>query len=510
MILIGKVIKSGLFLNDKLRNAKKIGISQERTLLKLLKNAEKTEFGRLYGFSEILKSENPEQRFQESVPVFDYDSIYEKWWKRALDGDKDVAWPGKIKYFALSSGTSGSSSKRIPVSSEMISAIRKAGIHHLSSVRKHPADKNIYAHHILLLGGSTELDKAPTHSAGDLSGILTANLPIWLNFIYKPGPIISKEKDWNSKIEKMVLKADKWDVGIISGVPAWVQLLIEKVIEHYKLNNIHELWPNFSVYSHGGVSIKPYKERFDKLLGDKVMFLETYLASEGFIAFEQKAGLGMEILLGNGIYYEFIPFDENHFDANGSIISTEGIVNYHDVVEGVVYALLISTCSGTWRYLIGDTVKFINERIIITGRTKHFISLCGEHLSIDNMNDAIRKATVELKKDIREYTVVGQVYKHGFMHKWYISAEDSEIPADVFEKLIDEELKNRNDDYKTERKSMLVKVKVIPVPLELFYSWMERENRIGGQTKFPRVLTEKQLISWENHLKMNNIDTEID
>jgi len=428
----------------------------------------------------------------------------------SLLGKEDICWPGKVKYFALSSGTSGSPSKRIPITHDMIRTIKKAGFNHLSSVKNHPVDKNIYSTQMLLLGGSTELEKNVKQYSGDLSGILTANLPLWLNFIYKPGAVISKEKDWNAKIMKIVIEAPKWNIGIISGVPSWVKLLIEKIIEYHQVDNIHEIWPNFSVLSHGGVSLKPYKDGFEKLFGKKVYFLETYLASEGFIAYEKIAGEGMSLVFGNGIYYEFIPFDDAHFSSEGKLISSNGVVNYDNIEEGKEYALLISTCAGAWRYLIGDTVKFIQGKLIITGRTRHFLSLCGEHLSVDNMNDAIRELSKTLLSNINEYAVAGVNFKYGFAHKWYLSAKDSDVNVEKCEELLDNELKNLNDDYKTERKSVLIKVKVIFVPENLFYNWMEAENKIGGQAKFPRVLNAKQLDSWEKHLQLNGIKTEIE
>ena len=509
MIIIGKAIKGSIVLNEKLRKPSDVKLSQKNTLLKLLKKAKNTQFGKEFNFSSIISSSDPERYYREILPIFDYNKLYEEWWRYSLEGKENICWPGKIKYFALSSGTSGSPSKRIPVTSDMIQAIKKAGFNQLSAVKNHPVDKNIYGTQMLLLGGSTKLEKNLKHYSGDLSGILTANLPLWLNFIYKPGIKISKERDWNTKIQKIIQEAPNWNIGIISGVPSWVKLLIEKIIDYHHLDSIHDIWPNLSIYSHGGVSLKPYKDGLKKLMGKEIYFLETYLASEGFIAYEKNANEGMSLILGNGIYYEFIPFDNKHFNTEGKLISSEGVVNYDSIKEGVEYALLMSTCSGAWRYLIGDTVKFVSGRLIITGRIQHFLSMCGEHLSVDNMNDAINMLSKELSISINEYTVVGTPFQNGFAHKWYVSVDNLHLSVASSEELLDGYLQALNDDYKTERKSVLLKVNVVFVPEHLFYSWMEAENKIGGQAKFPRVLNEKQLKSWENHIRINGIKSSI-
>lgn len=505
MVILGKIIKSGVAINTQYHKIKRRRASQLITLNKLLKKARKTKFGIHFNFNAILAVKDLESAYREKVPIYDYETMYEEWWKYLDEKNEDISWPGKVKYFALSSGTTGSPSKKIPVTHDMILSIRKAGLWHLSSLQNCDSIKDdIYKRQMLLIGGSTQLDKVKQYYQGDLSGILTKNLPLWLDFLYKPGRVISKEKNWDEKIDQIIKKAKDWDIGIISGVPSWIQLLFEKIIDFYQVETIHDIWPNLKVYSHGGVSIKPYESSFKKILGKEVVFFETYLASEGFIAFENQFRSGMELIIDNGIYYEFIPFNETNFSTDGALIGHEGIVNYENVENNKDYALVISTCSGTWRYLIGDTVKFIDDRIYITGRTKHFLSLCGEHLSVDNMNEAIRQVSQKLNVEINEFTVYGEKLSKGFGHTWYIGSNDSNVNSIEIAEMLDLTLKSLNDDYKTERSSVLNQVIVFIIPCNVFYEWMEKENKIGGQTKFPRVLDEKQLIRWKAHLKISD------
>jgi hypothetical protein len=220
---------------------------------------------------------------------------------------------------------------------------------------------------------------------------MASRLPFWFNRFYKPG-VIAKERDWNTKIDKIVKKACDWDIGGISGVPAWVQILLERIIEYYGLNTIHDLWPNFRVYTHGGVNFAPYKKSFEKLMGREMFYLETYLASEGFLAYQRKQDHPMQLVLDSGIFFEFVPFNAENFKQDGRMVEKPEVLLLDQVKEDEDYAILISTCAGAWRYLIGDTIRFTSVKdfeIVITGRTKHFLSLCGEHLSVDNMTRAI-------------------------------------------------------------------------------------------------------------------------
>ena len=477
---------------------------QDEVLKKLLSKAKRTEFGKHYDFRSILKSRNLIESYRKKVPVFDYVKMKDEWWHHSLRGEMDISWPGKIQYFALTSGTSDASSKYVPVSDDMIKAIRKTGTRQILSLPDLDISPEIYTKSILMLGGSSKLTNALDYKVGDLSGIMISKLPLWIQNFYKPGKKISDIKEWPQKIDEIVRNASQWDIGIISGVPSWVQLLIQKVIEYYKVENIHKVWPNFSIYVHGGVSFKPYEKSFDHLLGKKITYLETYLASEGFFAIEKgKNKNAMELVLDIGVFYEFVPFNENNFDANGVMRPNAEILSLNSVQTGIDYALLVSTCSGAWRYQIGDTIRFTsisNFEIIVTGRTKHFLSICGEHLSIDNLDTAISKLSEKFNLDVNEYGVAGQLTENGVEHTWYLGSNGTAQAKSLLE-FIDQTLIEINDDYATERKSVLKKLKLEILPLSTFYEFMKLNNKEGGQHKFPRVLKGTMLEKWNQYLK---------
>jgi hypothetical protein len=287
------------------------------------------------------------------------------------------------------------------------------------------------------------------------------------------------------------------------GVPAWIQILLEKIIDYHKLENIHEIWPNLRAYVHGGVSFDPYRKGFEKLLGRPIYYIETYLASEGFIAYQAEPHKrSMKLVLNNGIFYEFVPFDESNFLPTGEIKPDAQTITIDQVEEGREYALLLSSCAGAWRYLIGDVIKFTSvedSEIIITGRTKHFLSLCGEHLSVDNMNKAIELVSNEMNIDIKEFTVAGIPYGSLFAHHWYVGTDDK-VDKLLLKERLDYHLKVLNDDYAVERSAALKEVFVDAYPVKKFYSWMESKGKVGGQNKFPRVMKSAQLEDWTKFL----------
>jgi hypothetical protein len=289
----------------------------------------------------------------------------------------------------------------------------------------------------------------------------------------------------------------------VIGKPNWKQILIEKILDYHQVPNIHEIWPNLLVYVHGGVSIDPYRKGFEKLMGRPIYFIETYLASEGFIAYQSlPKHKSMKLVLNNGIFYEFVPFEEKNFLPSGDIKPEADALLIDEVEEGKEYALLLSTCAGAWRYLIGDIIKFTSiedSEIIITGRTKHFLSLCGEHLSVDNMNKAIELVSNELNIDIKEFTVGGIPYQSLFAHQWYVGT-DSVVDVKVLKERIDFHLKELNDDYAVERSAALKEVFVKVLPLHKFYDWMESKGKVGGQNKFPRVMKNEQLEEWKKFI----------
>jgi len=474
---------------------------QLQVLKKLLRKARFTEFGQEFRFDEILMCRNPARKFQEVVPSYNYSSIYKQWWHRTLEGIPDVCWPGKIKYYALSSGTSEAASKYIPITNDLLTGNRVVMIKQLLSLRTY---QDIQVKSIgkgwLMIGGSTALQKGGGYYAGDLSGITAKKVPFWFQPFYKPGKKIAKVKDWETKLEEIVEKAPEWDIGFVVGVPAWIQLVMEKIIDRYKLENIHELWPNLAFYVHGGVSFEPYKKGFEKLLGKPLTYIETYLASEGFMAYQSRQNSkGMRLVTNEHIFFEFVPFNHKNFDGNGDLVQNHEAYMIHEVEEGVDYAILLSTSAGAWRYLIGDTVRFTDKErceIIITGRTKHFLSLVGEHLSVDNMTKAVQLASEELNISIPEFTVAGEPYGNFFAHHWYVACNDH-VNTETLRIAIDEKLKELNDDYLVERGSALKEVLLDVLSEEQFMEFMKAKGKIGGQHKFPRVLKGKMLEDWK-------------
>lgn len=509
MAILGTLLKKGVHLREMMEQEYTSPFDlQKKELKELLMEASHTEFGKYYNFKDILRAFRKGEKdfhkaFKENIPIHTYNKMYADWWKLSLKGIKNVTWPGRTKYFALSSGTSESASKHIPVTKGMTKAIQRTSLRQILTLSKYDLPANFFTAGILMLGGSTHLNRKGSYFDGDLSGIQAARLPFWFQHFYKPGKKIAKTRDWEKKLNEITRKAKDWDIGIIVGVPAWIQILMEKIIAYYKVDNIHEIWPNLQVYVHGGVSFDPYRKGFEKLLGRPIHYIETYLASEGFIGFQAYPNRrSMRIVLNNGIFYEFVPFEDKNFDANGDIRPDAEALTIGEVEEGKEYALLLSSCAGAWRYLIGDVVKFTSledSEIVITGRTKHFLSLCGEHLSVENMNKALELSCEELNITAPEFTVAGIPHGTLFAHHWYIGSDDT-VDTKVLRDKIDGHLKVLNDDYATERSAALKDVYVDVLPVQTFYDWMQSKGKIGGQNKFPRVLKGAQLDDWKSFI----------
>ncbi len=508
MALLGSILKKAVDLNTRLPKLpfrrRDAYSRQAKTLKKLLTKAEFTAFGEHYNFTRILADPDPVNAFRSTVSVHDYNTMFRKWWYRTLNGEAYVCWPERVRFFALSSGTSEQSSKHIPVTKDTLRAIRRGSIRQIMTLAHYDLSPEFFQKGILMLGGSTHLNYNGTYYSGDLSGITTGNIPFWFQHFYKPGKRIAREREWNKKLDEMVRNAKEWDIGIVCGVPAWIQILFERIIAHHKVKTIHDVWPNLEVYVWGGVAFKPYKKGFEQLLARPIKYLETYLASEGFLAFQRNPdSKGIALLLDNGIFFEFVPFSDDNFDNDGNMKPKPQTLTLAEVDENTEYAVLISTCSGAWRYLIGDTIRFTNveqAEITITGRTKQFLSLCGEHLSQDNMNRAIDLAAEELNINIHEFTVAGIPYENLFAHHWYIGTNDPVDPAKL-RTCIDEHLKVLNDDYRVERSAALKEVFAETLPIDVFRTWMRRHGKEGGQHKFPRVLRNERLEDWKAHVE---------
>jgi hypothetical protein len=477
-------------------------------LKKLLKKARYTEFGQKFLFDTILLSRHPGRQFQRLVPTYDYNKLYHEFWHRSLEGVPDVCWPGPVRYFALSSGTSEAASKYIPITKALIKSNLLTSRRQLYSLATyHDVNFSALPKGWFLLGGSTTLQKGPTYFAGDLSGIQQKNIPFWFQRLYKPGKKIARERDWTRKIDEIVEHAPNWDIGFVVGVPAWLQLCMEKIIERYQLQTIHDIWPNLSFYVHGGVAMEPYKKGFEKLLARPITYIETYLASEGFLAYQNRQHApGMRLALNNNIFFEFVPFDDKNFDAEGNLVANPNALMIHEIEEGKEYALLISTNAGAWRYLIGDTVRLVDKQhseIIITGRTKHFLNLVGEHLSVENMNKAVEQASHAFNISLPEFTVAGVPVGNFFGHHWYLACNDAVDPEALAVK-IDDCLKQLNDDYDVERRHALTTVRATVLPEAVFLDFLRSKGKIGGQHKFPRVLKGKMLADWQQFLQLQH------
>ncbi len=511
MPLLATLIKKGIRIRESLDQEYASPFElQKLELKKLLLTANQTAFGKKYHFKNVLKGykgndrHNFYEKFKSNVPIYNYNKIYNEWWYKNRQGKYNVCWPGKVKYFALSSGTSEASSKYIPITKDMIKAVKKTSIRQILTLSKYELPDDLFKSGILMLGGSTHLNYNGTYFEGDLSGITASQLPFWFQHFYKPGKKISQNADWNRKLDEITQNAKNWNIGVIVGVPAWIQILLEKIIDYHKVDTIHDIWPNLSIYVHGGVSFHPYKKGFEKLIERPLKYIETYLASEGFIAFQAYPDVNsMRLVLNNEIFYEFIPFNEHNFDQDGELVENPETLMIDQVEEGTEYALLMSTCAGTWRYLIGDVIKFVSSsecEIVITGRTKHYLSLCGEHLSVENMNKAIELVSDELNINIKEFSVAGIPHETLFAHHWYIGTDDP-IKSELVRDRIDHHLKLLNDDYRVERSAALKDVMVEVISPKLFYNWLKIKGKEGGQNKFPRVMKKGQLQEWKAYLE---------
>lgn len=504
MALLGKIIKGAVHLGYNLVSEVNDPVAAQQEILKeLLTKAAGTAFGIHYGFDQMLESDNIMQAFASRVPIHEYHDIYNGWWHRQRAGVSDVTWPGFTEYFALSSGTTGGPSKHIPVSEDMIKAIRTTGIRQILSLANFDLPADIYEKEILMLGSTTQLVDKGDYLEGEISGISASRIPGWFESYYKPGKDIASLNDFDARVQEIVLQAPKWDIGALSGIPSWIQLMLERVVEHHNLKTIHDIWPNLSIYATGGIAYEPYRKGFEKLLARPIIFVDTYLASEGFFAFQSRPETrAMALVLNNGIYFEFVPFNEQNFDGEGKLVENPTVVSIGDVEEEQEYALLASTCSGAWRYMIGDTVRFTDKarsEILITGRIKHFLSVTGEQLSVENMNDAFAQIEKELGITVREFTVSAIPYEQYFAHRWYIGTDDPVDASIVMEKL-DTTLKSLNKNYRRARERGLKQVYVELLSPSVFYRWQESNNKLGGQTKTPRVMTKDQLANWEEFI----------
>ncbi|WP_283642009.1 GH3 family domain-containing protein [Croceibacter atlanticus] len=506
MAIFGSLIKSAIEFREKFTSESQPIQEQEKVLEELLKKAKDTLFGKYYFFDNILQSDNIQKTFAEKVPFFDYHQMNDQWWSRLHEGQTDVSWPGKPSYFALSSGTTGKTSKRIPVTDDMIEAIRLAGIKQVGALSNFDLPSDFFETEFMMLGSSTNLVEKDDHLEGEISGISASRIPFWFKGYYKPGEDIAKIDDWDERVQHIAENAKNWDIGALSGIPSWLELMLKKVIEHHNLDNIHDIWPNLQVYTSGGVAFQPYEKSFNALLAHPITVIDTYLASEGFIAFQNRPETtAMKLITDNGIYFEFVPFKQEYILKDGSISQDAEVLNLSQVKTDEDYILIMSTVSGAWRYLIGDTIAFTDvERaeIKITGRTKFFLNVVGSQLSVNKMNAAVRDLEETFDIEIPEYTISAKRFDGEFYHSWYLGT-NAKIDNAKLAEALDESLQNANKNYKVARGKSLKGVKVTSVSPDVFYEWSGANKKKGGQVKMEKVMGEEKFKDWEAFVEEN-------
>jgi hypothetical protein len=462
---------------------------QDELLLSLIKSAENTQIGRKYDFSSMKNYTS----FSERIPVSSYEDL-EPLIELTRKGEQNVFWHSNIKWFAKSSGTTNAKSKFIPVSSEALENCHyKASKDLLCLYLNNNEDSQLFTGKSLRLGGSKQLYEDNNTFFGDLSAILIDNMPIWAEFSSTPSSKISLMGDWETKLPAIINETMNENVTSLAGVPSWMMVLLQKSLETTGKSNLLELWPNAEVYFHGGVSFEPYKEQYKKLFPkDSFKYYEIYNASEGFFAIQdQNDSDELLLMLDYGIFYEFIPMD-----TFGTL--NQRVIRLNQVELHKNYALVITTNSGLWRYLIGDTIRFTSlnpYRIKVTGRTKHHINVFGEELMVENTDAALAKTCKEHLCEIIDYTVapIFMTNEQKGGHEWIIEFKTKPDNIENFRKALDENLQSVNSDYEAKRyNNMTLNPLVLNIAREnLFYDWLKQEDKLGGQHKIPRLSNER-------------------
>ncbi len=472
---------------------------QEELLFSLMDQAKDTEIGKQYDFSSI-KSYST---FTERVPISNYED-YQGIIERSRQGEQNIFWPSPIKWFAKSSGTTNAKSKFIPVSYESLEDCHYAASKDLLCMYLNNNEQSqLFTGKSLRLGGSKELYKENGTVFGDLSAILIDNMPFWAEFSSTPSSKVSLMSEWETKMQAIVAETINENVTSLAGVPSWMLVLLNNVLDYTGKSNLFDIWPNLEVYFHGGVSFNPYIQQYKNILPNKQFkYYEIYNASEGFFAIQdQNNSSELLLMLDYGIFYEFIPMDNYG-------TKYEKTVRLSDVVKGQNYAVLITTNAGLWRYKIGDTVRFTSTnpyRIKVSGRTKHHINVFGEELIIENAEDALRKVCKKTKAEIVDYTAA-PIFMEGREkggHEWLIEFKTPPKDINYFNELFDNALKSLNSDYEAKRYNNITLNKpTINIAREqLFYDWLKQNDKLGGQHKVPRLSNTRHYI--DDLLKLN-------
>lgn len=473
---------------------------QTELLLSLIDFAKHTEFGKQYDFASIKNYKT----FAERIPIKNYEG-WQDTIERSRSGENNIFWPTPIKWFAKSSGTTSAKSKFIPVSEESLEDCHYAASKDLLCMYlNNNENSQLFTGKSLRLGGSKELYKENGTAFGDLSAILIDNMPFWAEFSSTPSNKVSLMNNWEHKMQAIVDETINENVTSLAGVPSWMLVLLNNVLETTGKESLHDIWPNLEVYFHGGVSFTPYKDQYKKILPKKdFRYYETYNASEGFFAIQdQNNSSELLLMLDYGIFYEFIPMDIYATSEESAIPLSEVELNKN-------YAVIITTNAGLWRYKIGDTVRFTSlnpYRIKISGRTKHHINVFGEELIIENAENALKKVCKRTKAEIIEFTAA-PIFMEGKKkgaHEWLIEFKTPPKDINYFNELFDNALKSLNSDYEAKRyNNMTLNKPVIHIARpQLFHDWLKQNDKLGGQHKVPRLSNTRDYL--DDLLKLNN------
>ncbi|MDB9754975.1 GH3 auxin-responsive promoter family protein [Winogradskyella sp.] len=465
---------------------------QNELLFSLLKIAKDTEIGKTYDFASIKSYKD----FNERLPVVNYETIQPSI-ERSRNGEQNIYWPTPIKWFAKSSGTTNAKSKFIPVSTESLEDCHYAASKDLLCMYlNNNEDSQLFTGKSLRLGGSKELYKENGTAFGDLSAILIDNMPFWAEYSSTPSSKVSLMSAWETKMQAIVDETINENVTSLAGVPSWMLVLLNNVLDTTGKDSLFDIWPNLEVYFHGGVSFNPYIEQYRAILPKKQFkYYEIYNASEGFFAIQDQNYSGdLLLMLDYGIFYEFIPMD-----TYGK--TDQKIIPLSDVELNKNYAVIITTNAGLWRYKIGDTIRFVSinpHRIKVSGRTKHHINAFGEELIIENAEDALKKVCKLTASEIVDYTAapIFMSGKEKGAHEWLIEFKTPPKDMAHFEMLFDDALKSLNSDYEAKRFNdiTLNKPKIHSARPNLFYDWLKKNNKLGGQHKVPRLSNSRDYV----------------
>lgn len=511
MPFFGNLVKTALDITARFQSVPDDpNAAQIAQLRSLMGQARDTAFGTYYNFSQLLELPDEEiiEAYQQRVPIYDYETLHQKWWGQQQD-QPDITWPGKPDYFALSSGTTGKKSKRIPVTDAMLAHFRSVGQSQIASLANFDLPPDLFEKDVLMLSSSADLKEHKDHLEGEISGINSSNIPGWFDGFYKPGKDIAAIDDWDERVTAIAGAAPDWDVAAMAGIPSWIRMMLIKIIEVHQLETIHDIWPNLRLYATGGVAFEPHRESFAPLLREPLTIMDTYLASEGFFAFTARPGtMAMQLAMEHNVFYEFIPFDERGFDETGGLLDDPMVLSLGEVEADQNYALLVSTPTGAWRYMIGDTVKFTDlERyeLVISGRTKYFLNVVGSQLSEEKLNAAVGKVAEELDLPLNEYAVAAVKNEQGeYEHQWVLGASDPDFKVSEPEKVaarLDEQLQEANKNYRVAREKALKGVRVVVVPVDEIYRWLEGRKKKGGQIKVPKVMKSEMMEELLDHIE---------